>query len=164
MTSALKKRELMDQEVSTRVQQVLEQIGEDESLTSDLTDPAATALLDWITQQIQAANAVVDDQAFQERVSTVRAAARKAAKIAADEDLTATVVLERAQAALDANLAQSQVVASQPAEPAPTLAPPPLVAEPLSAASDNQRAEPARQRSVWNSLRRRMRRWVHGKV
>ena len=44
----------MAQEVSTRVQLTLEQIGEDEALTGDLTDSAATALLEWITQQVQA--------------------------------------------------------------------------------------------------------------
>ena len=145
----------MSQEVSTRVQIALEQIGEDESLTSDLTDPAATALLDWMTQQIQAADAAPDDDAFRQQVAAIRSAARTAAKTAADEAVSAALIVERAQTAL-----QDQEPGTRNQEPG---AESPLAhQEPSSLVVE--RAQQARQNSVWNSLRRRVRRWVHRKV
>lgn len=183
------KREHMAQEVSTRVQQALEQIGEDETLTSDLTDPAATALLEWLTQQVQAADAAPDDAAFQQQVKAIRSAAKSAARTAADEDVTAALVVERAQAALKSSAppaaAESTAPAArettaQPAEssdPAPAAeaqAPESLAAASPAAAeaqapdpavvADSRRAQAARSGSLWNSLRRRLRRWTHRKV
>jgi hypothetical protein len=154
----------MDQELSARAEQVLERIGEDESLTSDLTDPAATALLDWITQQVRAADATADDAIFQEQVAAIRSAARAAAKAAAEDDAPASSVVERAQAALQSSMPASET----PAAPAQ----PPVMAAPASSTTADQPSvssvdatrpsEP--RRSLWNSLRRQVRRWVHRKV
>jgi hypothetical protein len=173
----------MTQEVSTRVQLAAEQIGEDEALTSDLTDPAATALLEWIGEQVQAADAAPDDQAFQQQVQAIRSAAKTAAKTAADEDVTAALVIERAQAAL-AGSAQPQPASSAPAAPTTAEQPEraaltsqapetpaaasaqavPVTPEPdLSLVTDSPRAQAARQGSLWNTLRRRLRRWTHRK-
>ncbi|HEY0606982.1 MAG TPA: hypothetical protein VGD58_28950 [Herpetosiphonaceae bacterium] len=186
----------MAQEVSTRVQLALEQIGEDETLTTDLTDPAATALLEWITQQVQAADAAPDDAAFQQQVKAIRSAAKSAARTAADEDVTAAQVVERAQAALkssappaaaesSAPAAQEAAAQPQPAESrdpvtaaastpaaevpapaAPAASAPAVEAQAPDAAviADSQRAQAARSGSLWNSLRRRLRRWTHRKV
>lgn len=179
-----KKREHMAQEVSTRVQLALEQIGEDEALTGDLTDSAATAVLEWITQQVRAADAAPDDEAFEQRVKAIRSAARTAARIAADEDVSAAVVVERAQAALQSSAspaaAQSQpaasiapaaadhpAVAAIPAPEAPAAATaqaPEIQAPDPSVVADSQSAQSTRSNSVWNSLRRRLRRWAHRKV
>jgi hypothetical protein len=153
----------MSQETSTRVQQALEQIGEDESLTSDLTDPAATALLDWIGQQIRAADAATDDVLFRQQVMAIRSAARSAAKSAADEELSAAVVLERASTVLSAAAPaqQTAVPAEEPGESAP-LAAEAHLSIPVSAPAA-EAAQPPQQKSLWNSLRRRVRRWTHRK-
>jgi hypothetical protein len=179
----------MAQEVSTRVQLTLEQIGEDEALTSDLTDPAATALIEWITQQVQAADATPDDAAFQQQVQAIRSAAKRAARTARDEDVTAAMVVERSQAALQSSAPLATAETSAPAtrEVASALATPESTApaavaqapdtpaatsNPAAEAqtsdpavvADSQRAQAARPDSLWNALRRRLRRWSHRKV
>lgn len=186
---AHKKREYMAQEVSTRVQLTLEQIGEDEALTSDLTDPAATALIEWITQQVQAADAAPDDAAFQQQVQALRSAAKSAARTARGEDVTAAVVVERAQAALQSSVSPATAETSTPATREVAAAPPsaestapaavaqaadtlPATSTPVAEAqtsdpavvADSQRAQAARPGSLWNALRRRLRRWSHRKV
>lgn len=160
----------MAQEVSTRVQLVLEQIGEDEALTSDLTDSAATALLEWITQQVQAADAAPDDAAFQQQVQAIRSAAKRASRTDADEDVTAALVVERAQAALPASARlsakPSAPAAEVPAPEAPAASAPAaeVQASDPAVVADSQRAQAGRSGSLWNSLRRRLRRWNHRKV
>ncbi len=158
----------MSQESSERVQQVLERIGEDESLTSDLTDPAATALLGWLTRQVQAADAEPDDTRFHQRVTTIRGAARTAARAVADDEAAATSIVERAEAALQARAPGARSTPQPTVEATPAAigvsATPQAAAEPSPETSDGGNAQPTSQRSLWNSLRRRVRRWVQRKV
>lgn len=79
-----------------RAQLALEQIGEDEALTGDLTDHAAQALVLWIEAQIVALD-VLDDARFDQAVMRVRRAARQAARQAAMDEVR---VVEYARAAL----------------------------------------------------------------
>lgn len=86
---------------SARVEQAVERFSEDEALWSDPLDPAASALLAWIEQQIEAADATVDDDAFAQRVNAIRAAALvagRAGSSAAPDELVA-----KATALLTAN-------------------------------------------------------------
>ena len=147
----------MDQKLSARAERVLERFSEDESLTSDLTDPVATALLDWITQQVQAADAVADDALFQARVAAIRSAARAAAQAAAEDD--SAPVVERAQAALSL---PAPGAAAAPDSPV-TAASAPSTPSDQPASATRPSEQPAR-RSLWNSLRRQVRRWVYRKV
>ena len=158
----------MSQESSARVQQTLERIGEDESLTGDLSDPAAMALLNWLTQRVQAADAEPDDTRFRQRVAAIRAAARTAAHAVADDEAASTTVVERAEAALQANVPGMSSAASPAIKVAPpeteTVVSSQAAAEQLPVDSSGRSAQPTSQHSLWNSLRRRVRRWVQRKV
>lgn len=100
---------------SARAQQALERFAENERLTADLLDDAATALLQWIEMQVTAADALPDDPAFNARIEEIRTAAQTAAQAGADESLTPDDVVARAQAALPT----VNVPGTSPPAPAP---------------------------------------------
>lgn len=115
-----------------RAQGLVERIQEDERLRGDLSDPAATALVAWATEQVlgAAADPQRSDEDLAALAQTVRSAARTAAEAG---DAPAAEVVARAQA----NLAQAAPAAPAPAaeapaqtlaEPAPAEAPPAAVA------------------------------------
>lgn len=100
-------------------QQMLERIGEDESLTGDLAGDAAEALRQWAndTALTIAQRTDLDDDTVQQQIRAVRTAARKAA--AHDGDLT---VAQHEFAALIA--ATAAPVPPHQTVTAPVMAPP----------------------------------------
>ncbi|MFN5058670.1 MAG: hypothetical protein ACK5GU_01980 [Chloroflexota bacterium] len=102
-------------------QQMLERIGEDESLTGDLAGDAAEQLRQWAndTAYAIAQRDDLDDATVQQYIKAVRIAARKSA--AHDGDLT--VAQRELATAIDATL--PAVVAPNPVSstPAPQLTP-----------------------------------------
>ncbi|WP_026370600.1 hypothetical protein [Kallotenue papyrolyticum] len=125
---------------SPRVEATLERLQEHEALTADLPDPAASALLAWITRQVAAADAAPTEERFAAQVNAIRQAARQAARQSAQQTATRspsppepTAVVARAQELLrqqgdpelialppevDAPPATSAPPASVPASPA----------------------------------------------
>lgn len=100
-----------------RAQGLIERIQEDERLRGDLSDPAATALVAWATEQVQ--RAAADPQRSDEDLATLALAVRAAARAAAQAgDGPASEVLARAEA----QLAQTGTAPADPAE-APVAAP-----------------------------------------
>jgi hypothetical protein len=91
---------------------MVERVQEDERLRGDLTDEAATALVEWASQRVAAAAAdpARPDADVEAEVLAIRAAARSAAR-------GGEVDPQRVIALADAALAQP---AAGPAQPAPT--------------------------------------------
>lgn len=79
----------MSAQLSPRTQAALEQIGEDESLYSDITEHTAGALQHWLAQQLRAAQEL-DDASFEQWFSQLREVAHTAVRTAPD-DPTAVV-------------------------------------------------------------------------
>jgi hypothetical protein len=105
-------------------QQMLERIGEDESLTGDLGGTAAEALRQWAndTALTIAQRTDLDDDMVQQQIRAVRTAARKAA--AHDGDLT---VAQHELATLIATVSVSSTTAPAPTNqsvPVPVESPP----------------------------------------
>lgn len=150
---------------SARVEQTLERFQEDERLTSDLTDDTATALLEWIEQHVQAADALPDASTFEQQVAAIRSAARTAASTRTDDPTPATVV-EQAEAALQASAPSA---AAPPAPAGPGAGAPATTAQVSAPQTGPDAAAPATALptpipSLWRTLRRRVRRWTHRKA
>lgn len=122
-------------------QQMLERIGEDESLTGDLAGAAAESLRQWAndTALAIATRDDLDDDTVQLQIRAVRTAARKAA--AHDGDLTV------AHQALATLIAESSSVVPPVVSPAPLPEPVPAPEVP----SPNQPAL-LRLRGWWRGL------------
>lgn len=166
--------------VSERVQQTLEQWSEDEGLLGELDDVAADALRQWIEGQVSAADALPDD-AFQARITEIRAAARAAAR---SDAVDGAAVTARAAAALAGDVRSAPPRTAAAAEPAaprrdPRTSPaaallqaaPPVAAAPPESASQPelapqlspQTALPAPPPTIRSWLRRRLAGWNHRK-
>ena len=105
-------------------QQMLERIGEDESLTGDLDGDVAEALRQWAndTALIIAQRTDFDDDMVQQQIRAVRTAARKAA--AHDGDLTVAQHEFAALIAADAASATATPVPPHQTVTAPVMASP----------------------------------------
>lgn len=77
----------MTAHISPRTQAALEQISEDESLISDVTDTTATVVINWLTEQITA-SADQDDATFEQTITQLRRIARSAARSSDDDPAT----------------------------------------------------------------------------
>jgi hypothetical protein len=109
---------------SARVQETLEHFAENESLLADLTDRSATAVLAWITRQVEAADAAVDDAAFDQQVTAIRRAAREAASAATRglEEESPAAVIARAESILRSTGDPALVAAPQTPDESPPAA------------------------------------------
>jgi hypothetical protein len=67
-----------------RLLDALEQIQNDERLTSDLTDGAARVVLAWLEDEVRAANST-DEATFAARVQALRRAVKQVARAYADD-------------------------------------------------------------------------------
>lgn len=105
-------------------QQMLERIGEDESLTGDLAGDAAEALRQWAndTALIIAQRTDLDDDTVQQQIRAVRTAARKAA--AHDGDLTVAQHELATLIATDSVSFTTAPVSTNQSVPAPVESPP----------------------------------------
>lgn len=179
--------------LSARAEQALERFQEDERLTAAVSDAAAAALLQWIEQQVAAAD-TLDDAQFAERVAAIRTAARTTAQAASDDpaalpaqadaalrgaakpatDATIEPPPLRADAAEQARTAAALLTpAPQPALPEP--APSDRAASMLDVAGgataeaaprvapNPPRTEAPPRQAWWRALRRRVRTWTHRK-
>lgn len=174
---------------SIRMEQALEQLSEDGTLTGALDDAAGEALLQWAEQQIAEADTASDEAAFAARVAAVRTAVRSAARggTRSLDSVAPDAVVAQAAALLNSSMAQS------PARP-PVAAPrfgvsgsarstaaaanpfetgvsgDQVAAHPDSAhaaahnAAPSTLSTPTERRSTWETLRRRIRRWMHRKA
>jgi len=126
----------MAQHLSERQQRAAERILEDESLTEDLTDKPARALITWASEQasILAGEAERSDEQLAAALKHLRTAVRAAAASGEEEP---TALVAQAQAALDQALGQAapqpQATSSQQAPaPAPTTAQPEAATQPAN--------------------------------
>lgn len=126
-------------------QQMLERIGEDESLTGDLAGDAAEQLRQWAndTAYAIAQRDDLDDATVQQYIKAVRIAARKAA--AHDGDLT--VAQRELATAIDATL--PAVIAPNPVASTPT---PPLPPDTIPTPATTTETVPAYQ-PMWLRVR-----------
>ncbi len=144
---------------SARVEQALERLSEDSSLTGDLTDPEATQVLAWAERQIMAADEAGADNSFASQVAAIRAAIRAAARPTDD----ALPVAERAQRALRSSAVHvDRALAAAAVEPKSKNSRVAPGEQPPSLAAIGPAAPPLR--SPWQSLRRKIQRWTHRKV
>ena len=67
-----------------RLLEALEQLQNDERLTSDLTDGAARVVLAWLEDEVRAANSA-DEVTFARRVEALRHAVKQVARAHADD-------------------------------------------------------------------------------
>lgn len=175
---------------SSRVEQALEQLSEDGTLTGDLDDAAGGALLQWAEQQIIQADAQLDDATFAGRVAAIRSAVRSATRATGrslDPVAPETVIAQAAallnRGGMNTAVAQPSVGttvaveadATAPANVSPDVA---ATAQPENAAAallgtsraahvdvpEGSVSSPLKLHSAWQTLRRRMRRWIHRKV
>lgn len=174
---------------SIRVEQALEQLSEDGTLTGDLDDAAGGALLQWAEQQIVGADTEKDEAAFAAQVAAIRSAVRSAARVGSRslDPVAPDTVVAQAAALLNRSLAHSP--ARSPVA-APHVGVPPRAgsvaptantfetnvpadqsaahtgsADPAAHdAAPGTRSTPTERRSTWETVRRRIRRWMHRKV
>jgi len=113
-----------------RQQQLIERIQEDERLRGDLTDAAATALVEWASRRVAsaAADPARPDAEVEADVQAIRAAARAAAR-SGQEDPQRVLALAEAALAEHAGTAPQTAVADPPKtatveRPTPGAAPP----------------------------------------
>ncbi len=160
--------------VSGRVEQALERLQEDGTLTGDVTDTEAVPVLAWAEAQIIAADSISDDATFAQRVAAIRAAARAATRSIDDS----VPIVERAERALSGagsarttNRAHgvgddSAGSALAPQHRSASAAAALLRGRSSEQPSANTRAALPRtpSRSAFCSTRRRPRRWTYRKV
>ena len=166
----------MDEQLSPRVEQALERFGEDETLSGDLPDPAAIALLSWIETQVKQVDQAVDDASFEQQLMAIRRAAKTAARAAAEADDPQAVVIAAAQAALQTAMVSASP-ATQPPQPAVVSVSsatqlPESAGVAVSSPTQPQESVTATPKSIptsettgsiWQKIRRRVRRWTHRK-
>jgi len=150
-----------------RQQRLIERVQEDERLRGDLTDDAATALVEWASQRVAAAaaNPARPDDDVEAEVQAIRTAARAAAR-AGEGDPQRVVALADATLARQAKTASSAQARADAAgevagaTPLPAAAAPAQPAPAQTEASDPpQRRRPSLWRrwspfaNIWNRFR-----------
>ncbi len=136
-----------------RLLEALEQLQNDERLTSDLTDEGARVVLAWLEDEIRAAN-TADERTFRARVQALRVGVKQVARAHAD-DPQALIAAAKA-AALG-------IMSDRPAPGASggvstAASPRPAVETASSPASMSQLSDPNPRKRPWTRRPRRMRR------
>jgi hypothetical protein len=136
-----------------RQQRLIERVQEDERLRGDLTDDAATALVEWASQRVAAAAAdpARPDTDVEAEVQAIRTAARAAAR-AGEADSQRVVALAEAALARQAETAGSaQAHADAAGEVAVATPPPPATERAQPAPAPTEASDPPQRRhlSLW---------------
>jgi hypothetical protein len=107
-----------------RQQRLIERVQEDERLRGDLTDDAATALVEWASRRVAtaAADPARPDADVEADVQAIRAAARAAARAGEADPPRVVAIAEATLTKQAASSAQTQVDAAEAGAPSAQLA------------------------------------------